>query len=88
MKKIKIAKVRISRNITPEGGCTTTGVSLGSLNSFQESVTDSIALTSAGASADTSCYWDFTGIGITQTIPEEQPVGSYSIDMTLTATAY
>ena len=41
----------------------------------------------AGATAETQCYWDFTGIDISQTIPGEKPGGVYSIGMTLTATA-
>jgi hypothetical protein len=69
------------------GTCTATGVTKGSSSSFSEGVTDSITLLSAGAGADTQCYWDFTGIDISQTIPGEKPTGSYSLSMTLTATA-
>jgi len=73
--------------ITPEGGCSTTGLSLGSSTAFSEGVTDSITLLTAGATADTSCYWDLTGVSISQKIPAEQALGGYSLNMTLTVTA-
>lgn len=73
--------------LTPQGGCSNTGITLGSSASFSEGVTDSITLLSAGSSADTNCYWDFTGIGISQTVPAEQNADNYSIDMTLTIVA-
>lgn len=73
--------------ITPQSGCSNTGLTLGSAASFSEGVTDSITLLSANASADTYCYWDVTGINASQTIPAEQNTGNYSIDMTLTVTA-
>lgn len=74
-----------SSNISPETGCSSTGISLGSATSFSEGVTDSISLFSASGSADTGCYWDFIDIDVDQTIPAEQPVGTnYSIDMSLT----
>ncbi len=72
---------------TLAGTCGTTGVTKWSSASFSEGSIDSIALLTAWAGADTQCYWDFTGIDISQTIPGEKPTGSYSINMTLTATA-
>jgi len=51
-------------------------------------VTDSITLITADGTADTSCYWDITGIGISQTIPAEQPAASdYDINMTVSVVA-
>ncbi len=74
--------------ITPEGGCTTTGLTKGSQASFSEGITDSITLIAAGGSADTNCYWDFTGIGLSQTIPPAQPAASdYDINMVLSVVA-
>lgn len=73
--------------ITPEGGCSSTGITKGSSASYVEGVTDSITLLTAGGTADTGCYWDFTGIDIDQTIPAQQATGNYSLDMTLTITA-
>jgi hypothetical protein len=69
------------------GTCSATGITKGSSASFSEGVTNSITLLTAGATADTNCYWDFTGISVSQTIPAEQAADNYSIDMTLTVTA-
>ena len=69
------------------GTCSVTDITKGSSASFSEGVTDSITLLTAGSSADTSCYWDFTGINISQTIPAEQPADNASINMILTVTA-
>ncbi|MBU1323207.1 hypothetical protein KKE75_04090 [Patescibacteria group bacterium] len=69
------------------GTCSATDITKGSSASFSEGVTDSITLLTAGVSADTSCYWDLTGISVSQTVPAEQPADSYSINMTLTVTA-
>jgi len=74
--------------ITPEGGCSTTGLTKGSSTGFSEGVTDSITIVTAGATADTSCYWDVTGVSISQTIPAEQLAASdYNIDMTVSVIA-
>ncbi len=74
--------------ITPQGGCNTTGLTLGTSASYSQGVTDTITLLSAGSSAGTNCYWDTTGITVSQTIPKEQPAASdYNINMTLTVTA-
>lgn len=73
--------------ITPEGGCSTTGISLGSSTSFSEGVTDTISLMTAGGTADTGCYWDLTGVGVSQTLPAQQGAGTYNIDMTVTVVA-
>jgi len=74
--------------ITPQGGCSNTGLSKGSSTGFSEGVTDSITLVTADGTADTGCYWDITGIGISQTIPAEQPVASdYNINMVVSVVA-
>jgi len=73
--------------ITPQGGCSGTGLSLHGAGAFSEGVTDSITIITAADTADTSCYWDVTGIDISQTIPPEQEVDSYNIDMMITVTA-
>lgn len=73
--------------ITPEAGCANTGLTLGSSTALSEGVTNSANLITAGATAETDCYWDLTGVSISQTIPAEQPADSYTISMTLTATA-
>lgn len=74
--------------ITPQSGCNNTGISLGSSSSYnEESSVNSITLMSATASASTNCYWDLTGISVSQSIPPEQPAGAYSISMVLTIVA-
>jgi len=74
--------------VTPQGGCTSTGLTLGSSASFdQVGSVNSITLASTSAAAMFHCYWDFTGIGISQTVPASMPIGTYSINMTLTVTA-
>jgi hypothetical protein len=76
-----------SATITPEAGCSSTGVAFGSNTGFDQGTTDSVTVVTASGSADTSCYWDITGIAVTQRIPAEQGFGSYSIPMTLTVVA-
>lgn len=71
--------------ITPQGGCATTGISKGSATYFAQGTQDSISLLSASGSTQTSCYWDLTGVGMTQDIPSGQISGGYSLGMTLTA---
>lgn len=73
---------------TPQSGCTNTGLSFGSSSAFDQGTVDSITLLTAGASAQTDCYWDITDIGMNQTIPQEQANGSYSLDFTISAIAF
>jgi alpha-tubulin suppressor-like RCC1 family protein len=73
--------------ITPKSGCSTTGLSLGSNAGYSEGVVDSITLVNASSSASTLCYWDITGIGLSQMIPASQPAGTYAIDVTATVLA-
>jgi len=72
--------------LSPGSGCSNTGLSLGSNSSFVETTNNSITLISASSGA-TSCNWSLTGIGLSQSIPKEQGVDSYSINLTLTITA-
>lgn len=69
--------------ITPQSGCTTTGISKGSANYFVSGTQDSINVAAASGSAGTNCYWDITGVGLTQDIPAGQTPGSYIVSMTL-----
>ena len=68
-------------------GCSTTNVTKGSNSSFAEGSVDSITLLSASAASDDVWRGYLTGVGLSQTIPAEQPAASYTINMTLTATA-
>lgn len=72
---------------TPEPGCGTTNISYGTSSGYNQSIVDSVELLSAGGSADTDCIWDITDIGLTQFIPAEQAIGSYTINMTVTILA-
>ena len=67
--------------------CTLTGISLGPSASFNQGVTDSITLINAAAISDDAWRGYATGIGLSQTVPAEQAVDNYYINMTLTVTA-
>jgi hypothetical protein len=73
--------------ITPQTTCSTTGLTLGSSSAFAQGTTDSITLLSASGSARVGCYWDLTGVSLSQKIPSLQAAGSYSLGMTLTIVA-
>lgn len=73
--------------ITPDASCSNTGVSLGASTAFNQGVTDSISLVTGSASAEINCMWNITGVGLSQTIPAEQPETVYSIGLTLTLVA-
>jgi hypothetical protein len=73
---------------TPEAGCNNTGLSFGSSSAFNQGTVDSITLLTAGATAQTGCYWDITGITMNQTIPREQVNGAYNINFTISAIAF
>ena len=65
-------------------GCSTTGITLGSSASFNQGVTDSITLVTAAAGSDDIGDWKLQGVGISQTIPPEQPPATdYNINLTL-----
>ena len=69
--------------ITPQGGCNNTGLTNGSTAYFVQGTQDSINLITAGASAGTNCYWDVTGVEMTQDIPAAQAIGNYSLNLIL-----
>jgi len=77
----------VGSTTTDCASCTTTGITLGSADAFDEGTTDSITLVSAAAGSDDIGRWYFTGFDLDQTIPAEQAPASYSINMTLTVTA-
>lgn len=74
-------------NITPEDGCSNSGLSLSPSTSFRKGLVDSVQLITAGGAADPDCQWDVTDLSINQLIPPEQDLGNYNIDMTLTLVA-
>jgi hypothetical protein len=81
-------QLAINPSVATWGGtCATTGVSLGSNTAYSNGSVDSITLASATASASTACYWELTGIALSQQVPPEQPAGSYVLPMTITLVA-
>ena len=73
--------------LTPQSGCSTTNVSLGSDQDFNQSTLNSITLLTASSGATAGCYWDLIGVGLKQYIPADQPLDSYSINLTITTIA-
>jgi len=67
--------------------CSTTGLTKGSSTAFSQAVTDSITLLTAASGSDDVGRWYLTGIGVSQTIPAEQPNDNYTINLTVTVTA-
>ncbi len=73
--------------LSPQSGCSSANITKGSLSSFSEGSVDAITLLNASPSANTSCYWDLTGVGLEQIIPAEQASETYNINLTITITA-
>lgn len=73
--------------ISPQSGCNNTGLSLGSNAGFAEGTTNSVTLLSAGGSSSTNCYWDLTGVSLSQTIPAEQNSVTYTMNYVVTVVA-
>jgi len=67
--------------------CNATNVTKGTSSGFDQGTVDSITLLNAAAASDDIWRGYLTGVGLSQTIPAEQPADSYSINLTLTATA-
>ncbi len=68
----------------PQSGCTATGLAPGSDAAFTAGTPITIG---TGTNADRFCYWDITGIGLSQRIPASTPPGSYSLGTTITVIA-
>lgn len=69
------------------GSCSTTNVSKGSSAAFNQGTTDSIALLNAAAASDDIWRGYLTGATLSQTIPAETTTGTFTLGLTLTATA-
>lgn len=67
--------------------CSLTSITKGASTAFNQGTTDSITLLNAAAASDDVGRWYLTGVGVSQTIPGEQPADSYSISLTATVTA-
>jgi hypothetical protein len=77
----------VSTLTTDCGSCTTTSVSKGSSDAFDEGTTDDITLLNAAAGSDDIWRGYLTDVDVEQTIPAETPADTYTINLTLTATA-
>lgn len=67
--------------------CTTTGVTKGASAAFSQGATDSLTVLSAASGSDDIWRGYLTGTSLSQVIPGETPADSYTLNMTLTATA-
>jgi hypothetical protein len=67
--------------------CSNTGITKGSSSAFVQSVTDSITILNAAAGSDDVWRGYVTGVSMAQTLPGEQPAGTYTLNLTLTVTA-
>jgi hypothetical protein len=65
-------------------GCNLTGLSVGSVSSFQEGVTNQITLMSASNTSSSVWRGYLTGVSVSQTVPAQQAGGNYTIPLTLT----
>jgi len=67
--------------------CTSTAITKGTSSAYSQGVLDSITLLTAASGSDDNGRWYLTGATVSQTIPAEQSVDSYTINMTITVTA-
>jgi len=68
--------------------CTTSNITKGSSNAFNEGTTDSITILTGAAGSDDIGDWTLQGVSLSQEIPAEQPAAAdYDINMTLSVTA-
>jgi hypothetical protein len=67
--------------------CSATNVTKGSSAAFSQGTVDSITLLNAAASSDDIWRGYLTGATLSQTVPAETAAGTYTLGLTLTATA-
>lgn len=67
--------------------CSTSNISKGSSAAFNQGTTDNITLLNAASSSDNVWRGYLTGVGVSQEIPGETEADTYTLDLTLTATA-
>lgn len=67
--------------------CNTANITKGTSTAYNQGTTDSITILNAAAGSSDIGRWYLTGIGLSQTIPGEQPVDSYTLNLTVTVTA-
>jgi len=64
--------------------CGPSNINKGASSGFNQGTVDSVTLLVAAAGSDDIWRGYLTGVGMSQTIPAEQPADSYSMNMTLT----
>lgn len=67
--------------------CTTTSITKGSSTGFNQGTTDAVTVLTAASGSDDVWRGYLTGASLNQTIPAEQGVDTYTLNLTLTATA-
>lgn len=67
--------------------CSNSNISLGTSNAFSEGSLSSVTLINAAPASDDSGRWYLTGATVSQKIPAEQQAATYTISLTITATA-
>jgi hypothetical protein len=77
----------VSTLTTDCASCAVTSITKGSSAAYSQGVTDSVTLLNAAAGSNDVGRWYLTGVGVSQAIPAEQTVDSYTINLTVTATA-
>lgn len=73
--------------LTAQTNCSTSGVSTGSSAGFVVGPPSAVTILSAASPAYIDCYYELTGVALSQKVPPGQLGGSYSLGMTLTITA-
>jgi hypothetical protein len=74
--------------VAAQAGCSTANTTKGTAASFANGTVDAITLMTAANSPNyIDCYWDLTGVALSQKVPAGQANGSYSLNLTLTITA-
>lgn len=77
----------VSTITTDCASCATTNITKGSSTAYNQGTTDSVTLLNAAAASNDVGRWYLTDIGLSQKIPAEQPVDSYTLNLTVTVTA-
>ena len=77
----------VSTLTTDCGSCATTNITKGSSAAYDQGTIDSVTLLNAASASDDYGRWYLTGVGLSQVIPANQTVDSYTINLTMTVTA-
>lgn len=74
--------------LTPQSGCSSAGVTKGASAAFVEGTVNAVTLMSA-SSSQVACYYDLSGVAVSQKVPAETPasVTPYALPLVITVTA-